>query len=147
MTKRLWGKLGAIVPLMAIAGCGAFGDEGHACTAIGAESGVSVVFDPEPGTVYRLCVGDVCAETEDTPVDMNEAMLRVRLPDSVGAEKVVVRLTGAPQYSRGIPNPRHVDVSTRVTLRRTQPNGPGCEPVAYQAALRYEPGKGLGEAG
>ncbi|MEU4096890.1 hypothetical protein [Streptomyces sp. NPDC026673] len=147
MTMRLWGKLGAIVPLLAITGCGAFGNEGRACTDIGAESGVSVLFDPEPGTAYRLCVGAVCTEGEGAPIDTSEALLRVRLPDAVGAKKVTVRLTGTPQFSRGIPKPRRLDVSTRVTLRRTQPNGPGCDPVAYQAALRYEPAKGLVNAG
>ncbi|MGW3247932.1 hypothetical protein [Streptomyces sp. NPDC001070] len=66
-------------------------------------------------------------------------LLRVPLPDSVGSERVTVRLTVTGKGSRK----PFVDERTQVTLRKSQPNGPQCEPTAYQASLRYEPAEGL----
>jgi hypothetical protein len=68
--------------------------------------------------------------------------LRVTLPDSVGAKTVSVRFTAT---AKGSDKPA-VDERTEVALHRDQPNGPSCSPIVYQAALTYEPGKGLVKA-
>ncbi|MFE0625593.1 hypothetical protein ACFW3D_01325 [Streptomyces sp. NPDC058864] len=122
-------------------GCGALGADGPDCTDIGAHSGVRLLFDTEPGTTYRLCAGAVCTRTGTG--DGQEMLLVLDLPEPAGPERVAVRFTGTPRDAGGTAGRAAVDERTEVTLEKWQPNGPGCEPTAYQAHLGYEPGKGL----
>ncbi|MFJ4845528.1 MULTISPECIES: hypothetical protein [unclassified Streptomyces] len=130
-------QVAAALPLMAVAGCGQLGADERPCTAMGALSGVSVLLDTNPALRYRLCVGASCVTGEPGARD-----LMVRLPDSVGARSVTVRLTGGPGGASAQSSPT-VDERTQVTLKRYQPNGPQCPPTVYHVGLRYEPGEGL----
>lgn len=123
-------------------GCGALGADGPDCTGIGAHSGVRLLFDTQPGTTYRLCAGAVC--TRSATGDGRELLLVLDLPEPAGPKRVPVRFTGT---STGASTGPAVDERLEVTLEKWQPNGPGCEPTAYQARLGYEPGKGLFAAG
>ncbi|MFE2539197.1 hypothetical protein [Actinacidiphila glaucinigra] len=142
MRTRRWARAGAVIPLAVTAvGCGALGAGGPDCTDIGARSGVRLVFDTEPGTTYRLCAGAVCSRSGTG--DGREMLLAVDLPGATGPKRVAVRFTGTPQDAPGTAAGPAVDERVDVTLDKWQPNGPGCEPTAYQARLGYEPGKGL----
>ncbi|MBM9506532.1 hypothetical protein [Actinacidiphila acididurans] len=93
----------------------------------------------EPGTTYRLCVGASCQARTARAQDAGPSFLQVALPDSVGARKVSVRFTA----THGAAGPPAVDERRTVKLTKSQPNGAGCGPTAYQAGLTYDPGTGL----
>ncbi|MEU6341724.1 hypothetical protein ABZ883_12350 [Streptomyces sp. NPDC046977] len=130
-------QVAAVLPLITVAGCGQLGAAERPCTAMGALSGVSVLLDTNPALRYRLCAGASCVTGKPGDSD-----LMVRLPDSVGARSVTVRLTGSPGGASAGSTPT-VDERTEVTLKRYQPNGPQCPPTVYHVGLRYEPGQGL----
>lgn len=107
---------------------------------MGALSGVSVMLDPVPGTQYRLCAGATCTTSKPGARD-----ILVQLPDSVGARRTTVHLTGKrTDVSKN--SKLSVDETAQVTLKKAQPNGPQCTPTVFWVALRYEPGKGLVES-
>ncbi|WUD73450.1 hypothetical protein OG937_18060 [Streptomyces sp. NBC_00510] len=141
MRTRRWARAGAVIPLVTAVGCGVLGADGPDCTDIGAESGVRLVFDTEPGTTYRLCAGAVCSRSGTG--DGQEMLLALDLPEATGPKRVTVRFTGTAQNAPGTATKPAVDERIDVTLKKWQPNGPRCEPTAYQAHLGYEPGKGL----
>ena len=117
-----------------------------ACTLIGCES--QVVFelsrDLSRGTAYEIeaCVDGECAsETIDVPqsgfgtsgpftVDAHRIVVTVRLTvdDYSGRHTVSLTLVG--------PDGQLTEVAADTEFERSQPNGPGCEPVCWQAIVR-----------
>ncbi|MFJ5712680.1 hypothetical protein [Streptomyces sp. NPDC093105] len=115
---------------------------GRVCTLIGADSGVSVTWDPAAypeGARFRLCADEECGERESSR-EFPFGSLQVRLPEEDGPREVAVRLSVTDPARGG----RVVhDGSTRVTLRKVTPNGEGCGPTVWQAAVRADPREGL----
>ncbi|GAA3626195.1 hypothetical protein ACLIYM_19065 [Streptomyces fenghuangensis] len=134
----------ALLPILLAAGC-ALPGESRACTLIGAESGVRVVWEPADfaadaaggGATVRLCVRNDCTEREATARDPFGG-LSVRLEEDAGPATVPVRFTVTASGGRTL-----LDDRTEVALRRSTPNGEECPPVVWQAALRAVPGEGL----
>ncbi|MFF0170451.1 hypothetical protein [Streptomyces prasinus] len=127
----------------ALTGCSVFG-QGVSCTKAGMDSDVVVVWRPADfgGTdaaVIRVCVEDRCEERKSGAADNPIARLSVRLPDDIGAVSVPVRLkVTAARDDRVV-----VDDSRRARLTEQHPNGTACAPVAWTAAFRADPAKGL----
>ncbi len=158
MTRRLVGRswspprpyrraLGAAAAVCAAAslaaGCQA--GPGRICTLIGADSGVSVSWDPAAypeGALFRLCADDVCREHASLR-EVPFGSLQVPLPEEDGPREVAVRLavTDPAQGGRVV----H-DGGTRVTLRKVTPNGEGCGPTVWQAGVRADPRRGVTSA-
>lgn len=130
---------GALAALTAVTGCDGVSN-GLACTDVGAVSGVTVDITAQPSTTYRLCAGSACDTHDTTTADPQDPlMLQAVLPDSVGPTGISVRFTGTP---KGAARPA-VDETTRVTLRKSQPNGAHCDPTVYQASLAWSASRGL----
>lgn len=112
---------------------------GPVCTEIGCSSGVSVQSDDldrrAPGwRSVTVCLEDRCRRFERGSGGPLLAMVEDR---SLRSERrvrvrVVVRGRGGRRLLRA---------QRTVMLRRTQPNGPGCEPVCFQASLRLVGGR------
>ncbi|WP_395360313.1 hypothetical protein ACHGLA_10650 [Streptomyces sp. YH02] len=129
--------MAAAAAVLLATGCQSQG--GHACTLIGAESGVSVTWQPgdfPAGAHYRLCVDRVC-EDEDR---RDAAFLSLDMPEVTAEKQVTVRLLVTDPAASG----RTVyDRSAPFTLRRHAPNGEGCEPVVWSTGVRADPVRGL----
>jgi hypothetical protein len=117
---------GVAMTLTAVDGCAL----GRNCTLIGAESGVN--FDladavPASTTTFEIhaCVDDRCV---DEP--RGQAWVFVYLPGVTSERVASARLT---LWSNGVVV---FEATTPVTLRKHQPNGPGCAPTVYQARVK-----------
>jgi hypothetical protein len=124
-----------------------------ACTLIGCES--QVVFevggatDILSGETYEVeaCIdGDCTSATVEVPpaqggamgaglsdslvVDPQQDLVTVRLSggDYSGMHTVSLTLTG--------PDGQRTEIESDTEFERSQPNGPGCEPVCWQATVR-----------
>ena len=103
-----------------------------ACTEIGASSGVNVTVegaDRSQDLLVEACVGAACA-TGTLYADIGEGAF-VDLPAVASTAPVAVTVTVRSQAGDVLVRPTTV----RSTPVRVQPNGPGCDPVAYQAAV------------
>ncbi|MFE1551165.1 hypothetical protein [Streptomyces sp. NPDC058718] len=103
---------------------------------------MSVVWDAADfpaGADYRLCVDRVCLDRRAETTDGPHSFLDVPMPEATGEQRVTVRfqVTG-PAGGRSV-----YDRTTQVTLRKSTPNGEGCDPTVWQAGLRADPGEGL----
>ncbi|MFD8014007.1 hypothetical protein [Streptomyces sp. NPDC058955] len=130
----------AVTALLTASGCRL--GPGRVCTLIGADSGVSVSWDPAAypdGARFRLCADEECRERESLR-EFPFGSLQVRLPEEDGPREVAVRLsvTDPAQGGRVV----H-DGAVRVALRKVTPNGEGCGPTVWQAAVRADPREGL----
>lgn len=104
----------------------------QACTAIGATSGITVTLSGLPAAARTghavLCENTACTARDLTPdVDL----LQVDDQKVNDAASVTVQLV-ITDPSTG---KRLFDDSTKVTLQKNTPNGPGCGPTAWQAGL------------
>ncbi|USQ84775.1 hypothetical protein NFX46_13825 [Streptomyces phaeoluteigriseus] len=138
------GRLLAVLFLAAaLSGCSLPG-RGTACTEMGMDSGVGVLWTPADfggadAAVVRVCAGERCAQRASGGPDDPFASLSVRLPDDVGDTTVPVRLTVTSAKDG------RVVLSDRVSARLTEqhPNGPSCPPTAWTASYRAHPERGL----
>ncbi|WP_406358013.1 hypothetical protein OHB56_36030 [Streptomyces sp. NBC_01635] len=127
----------------ALTGCSVFGQDAS-CTQADMDSAVAVMWRPADfgGTdaaVIRVCVEDRCEERKSGDADNPIARVSVRLPDDIGAVTVPVWLkVTAARDDRVV-----VDDSRRARLTEQHPNGTSCSPVAWTAAFRADPAKGL----
>lgn len=101
------------------------------CSDIGAESGLSVTLSgPEfsIGDIVKVCVANECAEA---PVVDTES------PTFVANNKVDSQAEVAVVLSVSSPgrDPIVRPTEFRIRPKRLQPNGPGCDPVAYVGAV------------
>ncbi|MFH9721822.1 hypothetical protein ACH4M4_02485 [Streptomyces sp. NPDC017254] len=132
--------LAAVAALLLVAGCQS--PDRRPCTLIGAESGVTVTWDPADfpaGSSYRLCVDRVCRSQGARPSDDPLAFFTVELPEVTGEQRVTVRFqVGGPAGDRTV-----YDRTVPLTLRRHAPNGEGCDPVVWQAGVRADLRRGL----
>lgn len=149
--RRLFFLL-ALPGVLAI-GCAGIG-EGRACTLIGGESGVAVRWDPadfadsakggsftDPGSlVARLCVQEVCESRSVANSDDPAPFTGVALDEDIGEVTMPVRFTVT---SRDDGRRVLFDERTDVELRKSQPNGEGCEPTVFRATLTADPERGL----
>ncbi|MFJ2763177.1 hypothetical protein [Streptomyces prasinus] len=132
-----------LATVAALTGCSVFG-QGVSCTKAGMDSDVVVVWRPADfgGTdaaVIRVCVEDRCEERKSGAADNPIARLSVRLPDDIDAVTVPVRLkVTAARDDRVV-----VDADRRARLTEQHSNGTSCAPVAWTAAFRADPAKGL----
>lgn len=113
-----------------------------ACTEIGATNGVRVTiagfpraFDARAGTdeiSVRACLGATCGTGAFRGAEEDSAW--VDLP-AISADPVDVTVTARDSAgSVFVP-----ETTVRVTPRKVQPNGPGCEPTAFQAQVTVTP--------
>jgi hypothetical protein len=107
-------------------------EQPRACTEIGASNGVSVSVDGADRTqdlVVEACVDKACSTGTLFASDTGGAFVDLTAVDST--VPVDVTVTVRTQSGRVL-----VPATTvRSTPRRVQPNGPGCDPTAYQAAV------------
>ena len=109
--------------MLALGGC----SEPHACTLVGAVSGVRVT-GGTAGVPLRLCSGRDCATTR---LDASGAGF---VPLSSLQEGRAVNLDAT--YS----GPRSPVVSrVKILPTKVQPNGPGCEPTVAVAQIALDP--------
>ncbi|MBC9715111.1 hypothetical protein H9Y04_21400 [Streptomyces sp. TRM66268-LWL] len=132
------------VPVLLITGCAAGPwSSGPDCTLIGGDSGVTMQFEAAnlPRAVQaadgpvqlRLCAGSVCQErTWEKPVADTGLHISVDLDEDIGEVTVPVRFTVA-KGSR-----EFYGDQAEVKLRRSQPNGEGCEPTLYQGSVTLD---------
>lgn len=122
-----------IAGLALLAGCGTappahVAPVPHACTLIGAESGVSVTADirgvspSSPATISGSADGMSKSQTVSTVL----AALFIPVPSLAGGP---VKVTASIVTSDG----RHRGGTAIGVARRAEPNGPGCGPVVWQA--------------
>ena len=107
-------------------------EQPRACTEIGATNGVSVSVDGADRTqdlVVEACVDKACSTGTLFASDTGGAF--VDLAAVASTDPVDVTVTVSTQSGQVL-----VPATTvRSTPRRVQPNGPGCDPTAYQAAV------------
>lgn len=129
-----------LAPLLAVTltGCSFLGQD-SLCTEADAHSQVSAVWPADFGgrdaARIRLCVDGTREERTSGSPDDPLAVMRVRLPDDIGASTVPVRLT-VTSVKNG---DTVVEDSTRARLTAQQPNGPPCSPTAWTATFRAHP--------
>jgi hypothetical protein len=116
-----------IVPLLA--GCSGQ----HACTAIGATSGVtfdlSALLAKVNGPLAaHFCVASVCTDQQVLPG--TTPFVRVDDPSLTSTAAVLVQLKAIDNAGAVV-----FDSSAIVTPRLFQPNGPNCPPTAYGASV------------
>ncbi|MER5494144.1 hypothetical protein [Streptomyces sp. NPDC002490] len=144
---RAWRTAPAWVTLAAaLTGCSSTPDD-RACTEIGAESGVTLAWRPadfgdRDAATVRLCVWERCEEKPSGNPKEPEALLTIPVSEKIGGDHVAVRLTVT---SRDDEDEGEVIVKDRAIprLAKYQPNGPDCEPTAWQATFRADPEEGL----
>ncbi len=133
----------AVMVLSLLTGC----IFGRSCTLIGA--GSEVAFDyaggvPETVSTFQAhaCVDDACVDESGR---RGEPILLIVPLRSVSSEQVVtarltIRAGAMPTTTTPTattePGAVVFDASTDVTLKKYQPNGPGCSPTVYQATVR-----------
>jgi len=103
-----------------------------ACTEIGASSGVNVTVrgvDRTQDLLVEVCVGADCA-TGPLYADVDGGAF-VDLPAVASTAPVAVTVTVRSRAGDVLVRPTTI----QSTPARVQPNGPGCDPVAYQAAV------------
>ena len=102
------------------------------CSAIGATSGITVTLSGLPTAARTghavLCENTTCSARDLTP---DLGLLQVDDQKINDAAQVTVQLV-VTDPSTG---KRLFDDSSKVTLRKIEPNGPGCGPTAWQAVL------------
>lgn len=119
----------AILTLALLTGCVLT----RACTMKGAFTGVSFdIGEAVPATATGLdvhaCVDDECVDESGPSAASTWVFVRLR---GVNSERVATaRLTLRTNEGAVF------DATTPVTLRRHQPNGPGCAPTVYQSTVR-----------
>ncbi|MEU4098789.1 hypothetical protein [Streptomyces sp. NPDC026673] len=126
---------GLALPALTLTGCGLV--DAPNCTLVGAESGVHVAWtmsDFPKDARFRLCSGKTCKERIGVPHE-RMAGVGITLPDDIGAASVPVRFTVASADGSRTLYARE----TTVRLERYAPNGEGCDPVVWTAALRAAP--------
>lgn len=143
------------LPGLLVTGCAGIGGE-RACTDMGGESGVAVVWDPANLTdsrkgrsdtdsvplVVRLCAQEVCESWSLAKRSGDSApyLSSVALDGDIGEMTVSVRFTVT---SRDDGKRVLFDERTDVALRKFQPNGKRCEPTLFRATLTADPERGL----
>ena len=104
----------------------------RACTEIGASNGVNVTVNGADRTqdlVVEACVDTACSTGTLFAGDTDGAFVDLSAIDS--ADPLDVAVTVRTQAGEVL-----VPTTTiRSTPRTVQPNGPGCDPTAYQAAV------------
>jgi hypothetical protein len=107
-------------------------EQPRACTEIGATNGVSVSVDGADRTqdlVVEACVDRACGTGTLFASDTGGAF--VDLAAVASTDPVDVTVTVSTQSGQVL-----VPATTVRSIPRTvQPNGPGCDPTAYQAAV------------
>ncbi|PPK90828.1 hypothetical protein CLV92_1223 [Kineococcus xinjiangensis] len=107
----------------------------HACTQIGASSGVTFDFSALPATgapwQVTACVQEVCDTRIVQPGDGTTSYVRDDALQDDTAVQARLRVVDASGETV-------VDDTVSVTPVRYQPNGEGCEPIVWQAETVVE---------
>jgi len=131
MNSSVFGVAATAVVVVALMG----GCSSTACTAIGAESGVSVDISGqgrgEPITA-TACVEGHCS---DTSVQEADGPIFIANSKVTSEEPTRVTVTVRRQSGAVLVPSRE----TTVTPKRVQPNGPDCDPTAYVATVSVAP--------
>lgn len=98
----------------------------HACTLVGAVSGVQVT-GGEEGAAVQVCAGSSCGTTK-----LIGGAGFVTLPTLIAGRGVDLKVTFTSATDR-------VESQTKVVPVKLEPNGPGCAPAAAMAELRLDP--------
>ena len=120
------------------------GSQQRACTQIGCSSGIYVDLADEQNrlTIPRrarvtLCMDDACRR-----FPANSAWVRLDVPSQDDAGPVRIRIVVRSRAGRVL-----MRRDRTVTLTRSQPNGPECEPVCWQASFAIRGGYRLARTG
>jgi hypothetical protein len=123
--------------LLLLGGCAT-----QACSAMGCRGSVGVELGRlgragGPPLTTRLCAGEQCTTQTFSPADAS-AVARVELPTTDGdapppSAAVTLRVTQGPTVL--------VDAAATASLSRFAPNGDGCDPICWSAALTLQEGR------
>jgi hypothetical protein len=122
----------ALALVAALSGCSAFTP--HGCTAIGAESGVTVTLGGNGWTVpltVEVCVADNCSSSPAVTVTSKADAIFIRNTGLTSRKPTDVVITIRAQGGTGLAPATHSVVSPK----EFQPNGPHCEPTVWGAAV------------
>ena len=115
--------------------CHIFGQEArHACSLVGADSGIRVVYERAlrghngPLTV-KACAGGEC-QTVDAVDAPHQPLLVVGAHQVKDSTPVPLRVTVVDQAGREV-----FQGHTQVTPHKVQPNGPDCSPTAWVGSV------------
>ena len=142
--------LTALLLLLILAACQVIDPRPPECTAIGCQSAVTIVagVDLTNGTPYavEVCVDGRCEDATLTVVEgggaigaSSGAITLDTSADSIGFAlgdgdwSGIHRVTATVRDASG---EVLVDVDEEVEFERSQPNGPGCEPICWFAEIR-----------
>ena len=123
-------RAGALALVAALSGCGAFTP--HGCTAIGADPGVTVTLAGNGWTVpltVEVCVTDNCSSSP--AVTSTAHAIFIRNTGLTSRKPTDVVITVRAEDGTILAPPTHSIVSPN----EFQPNGPGCEPTVWVAAV------------
>jgi hypothetical protein len=126
----------ALVLVTATAGtAGTARSQERVCTLIGCSSGVTVrITAPQPaGSTFTVCIDDHCAKR------MAQGDF-YRLEDSAidGSKPVRIRIVLRSKRRRVLAR-----YDQQVMLTKSQPNGPECEPICWQATFAIGAGRSI----
>lgn len=121
--------------MVSLSGCTALTPT--ACTAIGAESGITIALAGHKwagSLTFEVCVGDLCSSSlpEESPI----AELFVQNAGLISSQPTGVVVTVRDSGSAPVEPAQR----TTVIPKKSQPNGPDCEPTVWQAAVAFTPG-------
>ncbi len=106
------------------------------CTEMGCESGVTVRLGQLHRTLRRARSVTLCVDHRCGRLSAKTAGISVRLPGVPKSPASRYRVELVVQDGRGSTLQQ---VARTVTLLRSQPNGPDCEPTCYFRLLTFEP--------
>src|SRR5580765_5305467 len=113
----------------ALSGCA------KSCTAVGAEDGVALTavgYPADAALSVKVCRGTTCASTQLDLTQSDAGFVALRLTSTTAqALRVSVRTAAGPPVLEG--------AAISVVPVKIQPNGPDCDPTAYQAGIRVSP--------
>lgn len=141
----------AISLFLVLGACEVLGPPPRACTAIGCESAVTIVADEDLMTgaeyVVEVCVDGRCERESLTVAEGGGAVGASSGGITIGTDvDTITYAVGDGDWSgvhRVTATVRDaatgevlVDVGQQVEFERSQPNGPGCEPICWFAEIR-----------
>lgn len=131
MVTRLHCGTGVVAACLLVSGCGL---GAKVCTQIGAYSGINFNYESVlAGTVARAATVEACIDgdcTARTIQNRRDSLVFVEDDTLQDDTPVLVTLTVTTETGEVV-----FDDHTEVVPAKSQPNGAGCDPTAYQAQV------------